>query len=119
GEGVPGKLHPALLVSLLEGPVHECLGLAERRVLVRLALRSGDKLLRHAPHRPAVGELVRRRLRSPSLRASATRFSLLPGPRKSPPAPSAPRLSPPSTTARSTASPAPDAGGQAADACVR
>jgi hypothetical protein len=84
GQSVLRKPDPALLVGFLEGPIHERLGFGERRVLLRLALQPGDKLLHDAFHRPAVGELVQRRLRSPSFRASPTRLSLLPGHRTSP-----------------------------------
>jgi hypothetical protein len=45
GQGVLGKPDALLLVGFLEGPVQERLGLAERRVLVLLALQPGDKLL--------------------------------------------------------------------------
>ena len=57
------------------------------RVLLRLALQPGNKLLHHAFHRPTVGEIVRQRLRSPPIRVSATPLSLLPGHRTVPPTP--------------------------------
>jgi len=79
GQGVLGKLDPALFVGFLESLVHERLGLAERLVLLRLALQPGDQLLHDAFHRPAVGEFIQRRRRSPSLRPLATWFSLFPG----------------------------------------
>jgi hypothetical protein len=38
----------ALLAGFLKGPVQESLRLAEQRVLVRMALQPGDKVLHHA-----------------------------------------------------------------------
>jgi hypothetical protein len=60
GQGVFRKLDSLLLVGFIESPVHERLGLAERGVLVCLALQTGDKLLHHALHRSAVGEITGR-----------------------------------------------------------
>src|SRR5262249_28979790 len=70
--------------GLLEGPVQERLGLAERGVRLRLALQPGDKLVHRTFQRPAVGKLFQRWPRSPLFRPPAACFSLLPGHRTPP-----------------------------------
>jgi len=77
GQGVFGKLAPALFVGFLEGRVHERLGLAQRRVLVGFASQLGDSLLHQPLQRPAVGQISR--ALGAAFRLLAVRFSLLPG----------------------------------------
>src|SRR5690348_9605912 len=56
GEGVLGQLDSLLVDWLLEGPVHECLRLAERRVLLRAALEPDHKPMHGTFHRPPIGK---------------------------------------------------------------